>query len=182
MSNAGCSEPPTREMDLAQGAIDAARAAGAETYATEEYTAAVDALERAREAVGQRDYRLALSHAIDSRERAQNAAMAAADGKAAARSQAERLLADVTSALAVATVRLDALRTGRTPKDALVPLEQAIASARDAIDDAGKALATQDYLAAAARLRGVAETLRAAQAEVPETPAPASRRRAGRRG
>src|SRR5688572_14820112 len=35
----GCAEPPTREMDQAQGAIDAAKAAGAEKYAADEYTA-----------------------------------------------------------------------------------------------------------------------------------------------
>ena len=38
----------------------------------------------------QRDYRLALNHALDSRERAQNAAKQAADGKAAARAEADR--------------------------------------------------------------------------------------------
>ena len=176
-----CSEPPTREMDLARGAIDAARAAGAETYAADEYKAAVTALERAEEAVGQRDHRLALNYALDSRERAQNAAKLAADGRANARSEAEGLLADVTSAMAVAIVRLQSLEAGRAPKAALAPLQKAIADAQAAVTDAGKALATQDYLAAAARLRGVAETVRAAEAAVAEataaSPARAPRKR-----
>ena len=47
-----CATPPTREMDQAQGAIDAARAAGADRYATEQYEAAVKALQSAHEAVG----------------------------------------------------------------------------------------------------------------------------------
>src|SRR6476646_8902770 len=55
-----CGEPPDKEMHQAQGAIDAARAAGAETYAPAELKAAVDALTRAQDAVAQRDYRLAL--------------------------------------------------------------------------------------------------------------------------
>lgn len=168
---AGCSEPPTREMDLARGAIDAARAAGAETYAAEEYKAAVEALARAEEAVAQRDYRLALNHALDSRERAQNAAKLAADGRANARSEAEGLLADVTSAVALATVRLQSLEASKTPKEALAPLQKAVADAQAAVTDAGKALATQDYLAASARLRGVAETVRAADAAVAEAAA-----------
>ena len=176
-----CSEPPTREMDLARGAIDAARAAGAETYAADEYKAAVTALARAEEAVGQRDHRLALNYALDSRERAQNAAKLAADGRANARSAAEGLLADVTSAMAVAIVRLQSLEAGRAPKAALAPLQKAIADAQAAVTDAGKALATQDYLAAAARLRGVAETVRAADAAVAEalaaSPARAPRKR-----
>jgi len=57
-------------MDQAQGALDAARAAGAERYATAEYQAAATALKNAQDAVAQRDYRLALNHALDSRERA----------------------------------------------------------------------------------------------------------------
>src|ERR1041384_1104727 len=71
---AGCGDPPNKEMDQAQGAIDAARAAGADRYAATEYTAATDALKRAQDAVAQRDYRQALNEALDSREHAQNAA------------------------------------------------------------------------------------------------------------
>ena len=33
---AGCGDPPDKELHQAQGAIDAARAAGAEQYAVEE--------------------------------------------------------------------------------------------------------------------------------------------------
>src|SRR5690606_1094530 len=86
----GCAEPPRKEMDQAQGAIDAARAAGADVYATDELSQAVSALTRADEAVAQRDYRQALSHAIDARERAQTAARDAANRKAEARSEADR--------------------------------------------------------------------------------------------
>ena len=60
-------DPPDKEMQQAQGAIDAARAAGAAVYATEELAAAQLALTRAEEAVSARDYRLALNHALDSR-------------------------------------------------------------------------------------------------------------------
>ena len=80
---AGCADPPTKEMNQAQGAIDAARAAGAEQFAADEFQAAVDALKRRDEAVDQRDYRLALSLALDSRERAQDAAKRAADAEGA---------------------------------------------------------------------------------------------------
>ena len=89
---ASCGSPPDREMQQAQGAIEAARAAGADQYARDEFAAAQDPLKRAGEAVAQRDYRLALNHALDSRERAQNAAKLAADGKAIARGEADRAL------------------------------------------------------------------------------------------
>src|SRR5919197_6527706 len=86
---AACGDPPNKEMDQAQGAIDAARAAGADRYATEEYTAATTTLKQANEAVTQRDYRLALNLALESREHAQNAARDAANTRARIRGEVE---------------------------------------------------------------------------------------------
>ena len=105
-------------MDQAQGAIDAARAAGADRYATEEYQAAVEALKQAQEAVTQRDYRLALNHALDSRERAQTAAKEAAGQQVTLRSGAERRLGEVTAMLAQANQRLAAAESARAPENA----------------------------------------------------------------
>src|SRR4029079_8325791 len=82
---AACSEPPKKEIDQAQQAVDAARQAGAEQYAAEAFAAATAALQQAREAVDQRDYRLALSRAVDAGERAHEATTAATDNKAKAR-------------------------------------------------------------------------------------------------
>ena len=86
-------------MDQAQGSIDAARAAGADRYATEQYDAAVKALQNAENAVAQRDYRLALNYALDGRDRAQRAAKEAATQQAVLRSAAERRLGEVTASL-----------------------------------------------------------------------------------
>src|SRR2546428_12916322 len=94
-----CADPPDKEMQQAQGAIDAARAAGADRYAKDQFAAAQDLLKQARDAVDQRDYRLALNYALDSRERAQEAAKAAADNKATARTDAEHALTAATVAL-----------------------------------------------------------------------------------
>src|ERR687887_2904186 len=96
LTAAACGDPPEKEMQQAQGAIDAARAAGADDYANEELTAAQAALKRANDAVEQHDYRLALNNALDARERAQNAAKQAADGKAVARTEAEHTLGATT--------------------------------------------------------------------------------------
>ena len=79
IAGAACGDPPDKEMQQAQGAIDAARAAGADQYAHDEFTAAEDALKRAHDAVDQRDYRLALNDALDTRERAQTAAKEAVE-------------------------------------------------------------------------------------------------------
>jgi uncharacterized protein DUF4398 len=171
LSLVACGEPPDKEMHQAQGAIDAARAVGAETYAPDEFKGAVDALARAQDAVAQRDYRLALNNALDSRERAQNAAKMAAEQRASARSAAERLLADVTSAIAVSAARLKAAETAHAPKTATEPLKAGLASARQATEDAGKALASQDYLGAKARLDGIVTSLSMLLQQLPKTDA-----------
>ena len=166
-----CGEPPDKEMHQAQGAIDAARAAGADTYAPVEFKAAVDALTRAQDAVAQRDYRLGAEQRARQPRAAQNAAKMAADGKAAARSAAERLLADVTSAIAVSAARLQAAEAARAPKTTTDPLKEGLASARQATEDAGKALASQDYLGAKARLEGIVVSLSALLQQLPKTDA-----------
>src|SRR4051812_28547144 len=90
-----CADPPTKELTQAQSAIDAARAAGAERYATDEFHSATQALKDANAAVDQRDYRLALDHALESRDRAQAAARDAAETKGRTRTEVERTMADV---------------------------------------------------------------------------------------
>jgi hypothetical protein len=162
----GCGEPPSKEMHQAQGAIDAARAAGADVYAADEYAAATEALKHAEDAVTQRDYRLALNYALDSRERAQNAAREAATARAQARSTAERMLAEVTAALAAAGTRLDEAHEKRVPARLLAPPQETIASVQRAVQEAGTALGREDYLGAERALRDQAARVRTATAEI----------------
>jgi hypothetical protein len=174
---AACGSPPSKELHQAQGAIDAARAAGADEYAADDYQAAVAALARAEQAVAQRDYRLALSQALDSREFAQSAAKLAASQKAQVRSEAERMLAQVTSIVSVASDRVAAAEAARVPRATRDPVTTAIAGARTALDEAGKALASEDYLEARRRLEGVAVGLNAALQALPAPPPPRPARR-----
>jgi hypothetical protein len=152
---AGCAEPPHKEMDQAQGAIDAARAAGAEQYAREEFTAAVDALKRSTDAVAQSDYRLALNNALDSRERAQNAARQAADGKAQARADVERGMTEITNLTTQARTRLEAARKGRVPRRAVADATRALAAIDADVQKAGETVKAGDYLAARPLLREI---------------------------
>ncbi len=87
-----CAAPPTRELSLAEGAIEAARAAGAATFATEEFTAAEQTLARARADVVASDYRAALSHALEANTQAQEAARMAPLGRVRARLAAGKTL------------------------------------------------------------------------------------------
>jgi hypothetical protein len=180
-----CEAPPNKEMDQAQGALDAARAAGAEQYATEEYAAAAGALRRSQEAVAARDYRLALNHAIDSRERAQNAARTAADAKAQVRGEVERTMAELAPALADAHARLSAAEKGRTPRrvtrraaDALAAVNAEVQAVNAEVQKAGEATQSGDYLAAQKTLVGLRDRISAALAELdaPQPAAPTRRR------
>ena len=148
LTSAACAEPPNTEMDQAQGALDAARAAGAEQYAAEEYRAAADALKRSHDAVAQSDYRLALNHALDSRERAQNAARLAADGKAQVRGEADRILLEVTGPIVQANARLEAARRARVPRRLLAAPAQEVATISEEVQKAREMLGAGKYLEA----------------------------------
>jgi hypothetical protein len=147
----GCAEPPSKEMHQAQGAIDAARAAGADEYAADEFKGAVDALAQADVAVAARDYRLALAHALDSRERAQSAAKSAVDARARARGDAERALAEATALVDRTDLRLKQPEVAKLPRRVLTPVQSAMTTAQRSLQEARAALEQEDY----ARIREV---------------------------
>jgi hypothetical protein len=174
-----CGDPPEKEMQQAQGAIDAARAAGADRYAREELGAAQEALTHAREAVDERDYRLALNHALDSRERALNAAKAAADNKAATRLEADRALNDAAAALRDAQRALQAVDRTRVSAGAIAESRRVIDDADRSVQEARAAFDGGDYLTVPPAVAGVVARLRAAARDLDAastTPAPRRRR------
>jgi hypothetical protein len=132
-------------MNQAQGAIDTAKAAGAEQYAGQELAAAVDALQRSEQAVTQNDYRLALNLAIDSREQAQNAAKRAVVARANARGDAERVVAEVNMLLAQARRRLDAPSVARLARRTLDDTRQTLDAAQKTMQEARTAVEQDDY-------------------------------------
>ena len=169
-----CGDPPNKEMDQAQGAIDAAKAAGAERYAAAEYTAAVEALQRAHEAVVQRDYRLALDRALESRERAQNAAGEAAERRAQVRGEVERTMAEVATLMAQANVRLEAARKSRVSPRLLRNPAMAVAAINPDVQKAGELMKAGDYIAAEPLLQDIKarmeKTIAALDAAMTTTP------------
>jgi hypothetical protein len=173
----GCSEPPNKEIDRAQGAIDAARAAGAEQYAPEAFAAASSALQLSHEAVEQRDYRLALSRAIDAYERAQDAAKLAADGKAKARSDAETVVNAANAAALALAARLKAAETARVPPRDLVEARRTAADAAASLQKARAALKAGAYLDATATVKGLDEQIRTQIRAVEALPPPRAPRR-----
>lgn len=178
LASAGCGgDPPDREMQQAQTAIDVARAADAETYATQELTAAEDALKNARAAVDQRDYRLALNHALDSRERAQNAAKQAADAKAKQRTAADRAVAAATTALGTAQKLIKTAEGARVAGKILANARPSVAAAESRVQEARAAHGRGDYPAASAAATAATEQLQPIIAQLSAATAPPPRRR-----
>jgi HAMP domain-containing protein len=163
-----CTSPPNKEMDQAQGAIDAARAAGADRYAPAEYAAATSALKNASDAVAQGDYRLALNHAIDSREQAQNAARVAADTRAKVRGDAERSLAEVNALMTQVNAWIASPAAARTPRTRRTA-QQVVTTSTAVVQKAGSAMQAEDYAGAQKLLTETKERL---QEALPATPNP----------
>jgi hypothetical protein len=158
--SASCAEPPSKEMNQAQGAIDAARAAGADKFAAAEFAAAQEALKRSEDAVAARDYRQALSHALDSRERAQSAAKMAVEGRADARGHAERAISEVATLLSRAQAQLkDNPRGLKGPRSTVTAAEKMLQEARTALKG-------EDYPGVTKALNSAAAELQAALTEI----------------
>jgi hypothetical protein len=161
---AACSEPPQKELDMAQGAIDAARAAGAEQYAGEALAAATTSLQSAHDAVAQRDYVLALSRAVTAREQANEAAKRAADGKALTRSASEAAIAAAATGLLVLQQRLKAAGAANIGADDLRAASQTARKADAVLQEARAAVENGNYLEAGAAVgairKGISEATR----------------------
>jgi tetratricopeptide (TPR) repeat protein len=157
--SAACSDPPQKELDRAQGAIDAARAAGAERYATTEFTTATAALKQAHDAVAQGDYRLALSRALDASERAQQSARLAADGKARARSEAESALGRVAISQQQLRSAIKAAESARVPPTVLAPARKTLASTEAVLQKVRALLSAGEYLDAMDSLKSVTDQI-----------------------
>ncbi|HZI81550.1 MAG TPA: hypothetical protein VFD69_18650 [Vicinamibacterales bacterium] len=173
---AGCAEPPTKEIDQAQAAVEVAVSAGAERFAPDDLAGARTALVQARDAVTQRDFKLALSHAIDSRERAQTATRNTAEARVVLKRETQAALAEVLSLQSraqrlIATAPPGAARVrARRARPAHARLMAPVQEARAAVE-AG------DDMKAAAALPGLKTELERLVAELEgSAPAQSSRR------
>jgi hypothetical protein len=165
-----CAEPPAREIGQAQGAIEAARAAGAETHARTELRAADDAIARAHAAVAERDYRQALSAALEAREQARIATRTAAAARERAAANASQQI--LYAARSVETFRGRVTGPGST-RDQRARYPAVLDELMEQLQEARSAAAAGDYPRAAERARAVQARIDALAAEVPS----ASKRR-----
>jgi hypothetical protein len=174
---AGCAEPPTKEIDQAQAAIEVAVSAGAERFAPAELAGARMAFTQAQDSVAQREFKLALSHALDSRERAQTATRAAAQARAQLKTDTQKALAEVLALQAQSQRLMTAATTGaarvraRRARTVSTRLSTAVQEAR-ALVEAG------DDMKASEVLPGLKRDLEQVIDELEGRPAAQSSRRA----
>jgi hypothetical protein len=162
-----CSAPPEKERHQAEGALAAARAAGAAAYAPDELGAAEHALGQYDEAVAARDYRQALRLALDARDGAYDAARRAADEKAIARASAERLTLEAEGLLDTIDTRIAATPAARGQAASAARWRALHESGTQALQEARSLVSGQDFRAARERLAPVVEELRKALAATP---------------
>jgi hypothetical protein len=174
---AGCAEPPTKELSQAQGAIDAARAAGAAEYAASELGAAEQSLASAHRSVSERDYRAALGHALDSSAQAQASAKAAVDGRVRARVEADRALADFATRVSRLQIGLREAEARRVPAPARKLAAAEAASAIVALQAARDSVERGDLSAVAALTAMIPAVDEAAAALGAPDPASRARKR-----
>lgn len=141
---AGCAAPPTKELSQAEGAIVAARAAGAATYAADELRAAEDTLARANTDVTARDFRAALGHALDASARAQVAATVAVEQRVKSRLAADQTLDDFASLIEKLDAALATSEAKRVPAPARRRAAAAVATALAALRAAREAVERDD--------------------------------------
>lgn len=172
-----CADPPHKEMDQAQGAIDAARAAGAEQYAAAEFTAATQALKQSNEAVTARDYRLALNYALESREQAQNAARTAADTRAKLRGDVERSIAEAKSLIAQARARMDGPSGAQIPRATRRTAQSRLKQLEEELQKVDASVQAEKYMEADQLLMGIKQRIQSVVTTISRGPSSQSSRR-----
>ena len=162
----GCSEPPQKEIDQAQTAVDAAKSAGAETYAADEFNAAVAALQKSHASVDQRDYREALNYAIDARQRATEAAKQAGIARAHTRAAAERLVTECSARASQLDTDIRVAEGARVAARDLRSARTTLADAQTALQETRKSMDAGNYGEIVTGLTEVRRKLDAAVAAV----------------
>ena len=163
LGTSACSKPPEQAMQAGTAALEAARAAGAETYATDAFQKAQDLLNRAEAEMKTQDEKFVLfrsykdSAALYTQAAAEltAASQAAAAGKEQARADATLAVESAKTALAAAG---DALATAPRSKDSRADLDlwaNDLSTYATTVSEAEAAIASEDYVGARAKAESV---------------------------
>ena len=160
-----CSKPPEQAIQAGSAAMEEAKAAGAEVYATAELQKAQDLLNQAEAAKRAQDERFVLFRSYDESEKLYGQAkaeldatrQAAAAGREQARVDASQAVETARGALATAN---EALANAPKSKDSKADLElwaNDLATYATTVAEADAAIAAEDFPGAKAKADGVTE-------------------------
>ena len=133
-----CAQPPTKEMNDAQSALDAAKRAEADIYVADTYMAAKKALDDARAKAGenQKDYEGAKASAIRAKELADQARSQVDAAKQKIRSQAQAIIDRISSGMADARASLNNAPSGKGADENLDQLRSDLGQAEASLSSA----------------------------------------------
>ena len=152
----GCAEPPVKEAELSEQALQAARDADAATYASEALLAAEAALRQAQQEVQTqnerfallRDYEDAIKGLDDGAQKADAAREKADVEKEANRLQAEALLQQAGQAIADAEGSLEKAPRGKGTKADIAALTADLDAIRNELPELETQITTEEYFGA----------------------------------
>jgi len=166
-----CDQPPTRELEAAEAALEEARRADAARFAPERFREAETALAEARQRLQSNDYRGALSSAMDTVDRSRGAVQAAKAARNLAKGTVEVSQVEVQAALDDWAALRDQARKAKVPDTVFADVDARGEEVRRELRQVSDALAAGDVLAAQklalelkARVTSLPETTRQAQA------------------
>lgn len=168
-----CAQPPEEEINAAQAALDAAKQAQADVYASGTYQSASTALSDARSKVDGGDYEGAKADAIRAKELADRSVSEASAAKQRMRDDAQAVINRVSPALADARAAVEAAPSGKGADSDLDQLRADISQAESSLSSARSDLnagkfntALESAKSAESRVSGIKSSVEMAQKKI----------------
>jgi len=157
----GCGgDPPQGDLDAARAALDGARAAGAEKYASSELSAAQGAFDGAKTAFDAeadkmfKDWATVAPKLADAKSKAERATSASQQAKARATGSAESSIAAASTAVQSARTSLDAAPSGKGTEGDIEQLRASLDAADADLAAARASVSREDFDSAASKANG----------------------------
>ena len=158
-----CGKPPQQEIDAAKAALDAAKSAQADKWASTDYQTAESSLSAAQlevDAQAQKwfkNYDKAKELMNTAKADAEKAATAAVANKETAKNEATTAIADATTALEAANTALAGAPKGKDTKADLELFKQDLEGLAATLTEAQTAMGTEDYMGAKDKANSIKE-------------------------
>lgn len=163
VSVSGCSQRPEEEMESANEALNEARAAEADRYASEVYQEAVDAFESAKAEIQAQDEKFFMTRSYGEARNllrtatatANRAAEESAAGREQARQEAETAIQQARTALDAAQASVKQAPRGKGSQADIDAMNAELAVLQTTLDEAQSAYEGGDYLTALTKAESV---------------------------